>query len=134
MNPLLPDVKSQYSYIYSVAGKCRHILMEEIGMKLSEAEVGDIAICLIAAMERLRLFETPKKKILVVCSAGVVTAWLLVSRCEPNSQMLKLSMLFRPVNWKTEKNLMGIDFIVSTIPSKNKGYSFQTGKPIIEFR
>ena len=64
-NPLLPDVKSQYSYIYSVAGKCRHILKEEIGMKLSEAEVGDIAICLIAAMERLRLLERPTKKILL---------------------------------------------------------------------
>ena len=79
-NPLLREVKSQYPYVYSVAKQSSLILADHLGRELTEAEIGDIAICLIASMERLRLLDRLTKKVLVVCSAEVVTAWLLVSR------------------------------------------------------
>jgi lichenan operon transcriptional antiterminator len=79
-NPLLREVKSQYPYIYSVAKQSSVILAERLGRELNEVEIGDIAICLIAAMERLRMLGRLTNKVLVVCSVGVATAWLLVSR------------------------------------------------------
>jgi len=130
-NPLLPDVKSQYSYIYSVAGKCRNVLKEELERELSEAEVGDIAICLIAAMERLRLLDTLKKKILVVCSAGVVTAWLLVSRLRTEFPDAEVVDVISARELENRKNFDGIDFIVSTIPLKIKDIPSKQVNPLL---
>ena len=130
-NPLLREVKSQYPYIYSVARQSGLILTEQLGRELNEAEVGDIAICFIAAMERLRLLDRPIKKVLVVCSAGVITAWLLVSRLRAEFPDVEVVEVVSAHELENRKYFDGIDFIVSTIPLKIKDIPSRQVNPLL---
>jgi transcriptional antiterminator len=130
-NPLLREVKSQYPYIFSVARQSNLFLAGKLGRDLNEAEVGDIAICFIAAMERLRLMDRITKKVLVVCSAGVVTAWLLVSRLRAEFPDVEVVEVVSAIELESRKYFEGIDFIVSTIPIKIKDIPSRQVNPLL---
>jgi transcriptional antiterminator/mannitol/fructose-specific phosphotransferase system IIA component (Ntr-type) len=130
-NPLLRDVKSHYPYFYSVARQSSLVLADQIGRELSEMEVGDLAICLIASMERLRLLDKVTKKVLVVCSAGVVTAWLLVSRLRAEFPDVEVVEAISALELENRKRFEGIDFIVSTIPLKIKDIPSRQVNPLL---
>jgi mannitol/fructose-specific phosphotransferase system IIA component (Ntr-type) len=130
-NPLLREVKSQYQYIYSVARQSSRILAERLGRELSEAEIGDIAICFIASMERLRLLDRLTKKVLVVCSAGVVTAWLLVSRLRAEFPDVEVVEVISALELENRRSFDGIDFIVSTIPLRIKNIPSRLVNPLL---
>jgi mannitol operon transcriptional antiterminator len=130
-NPLLREVKSQYPYIYSVATQSIPILRERLGRELTEGEVGDIAICLIAAMERLRLLDKLSKKVLVVCSSGAITAWLLVSRLRTEFPDIEVVDVISVLELENRKYFEGIDFIVSTIPLKIKNIPSMHVNPLL---
>ena len=130
-NPLLSEVKSQYPYIFSVARQSSLILAGPLGRDLNEAEVGDIAICLIAAMERLRLMDKLTKKVLVVCSAGVITAWLLVSRLRAEFPDVEVVEVVSALELENRKYFDGIDFIVSTIPLRIKDIPSRQVNPLL---
>jgi len=130
-NPLLSEVKSQYPYIFSVARQSSLILTGSLGRDLYEAEVGDIAICLIAAMERLRLMDKLTKKVLVVCSAGVITAWLLVSRLRAEFPDVEVVEVVSALELENRKYFDGIDFIVSTIPLRIKDIPSRQVNPLL---
>lgn len=119
-NPLLQEVKNRYSYIYAVACQSSLVLSDRLGRKLTEAEIGYIAICFIASMERLRLLERLTKKVMVVCSAGVVTAWLLVSRLRAEFPDIEVVEIISALELENRKYFEGIDYIVSTIPLRIK--------------
>ena len=82
-------------------------------------------------MERLRLLDTLKKKILVVCSAGVVTAWLLVSRLRTEFPDAEVVDVISARELENRKNFDGIDFIVSTIPLKIKDIPSKQVNPLL---
>lgn len=130
-NPLLQDVKTQYSYVYSVARQSSVILKERLGRELNEVEIGDIAICLIAAMERLRLMGRLTKKVMVVCSAGVATAWLLVSRLRAEFPDVEVVEVISALELENRKSFGDIDFIVSTIPVKVKNLPSRQVNPLL---
>jgi mannitol operon transcriptional antiterminator len=130
-NPLLRDVKSQYPYIYSVARQSSFILTARLGRELSEAEIGDIAICFIASMERWRLSEKQRKKVLVVCTAGVVTAWLLVSRLRAEFPDVEVVEVISALELEGRKTFEGIEFIVSTVPLKIKYIPSRQVNPLL---
>jgi transcriptional antiterminator/mannitol/fructose-specific phosphotransferase system IIA component (Ntr-type) len=130
-NPLLRDVKSQYPYIYSVARQSSRFLADRLGRELNDAEVGDIAICFIASMERLRLLDRLTRKVLVVCSAGVVTAWLLVSRLRAEFQDVEVVDVISAHELENRRSFDGIDFIVSTIPLKIKNIPSRQVNPLL---
>jgi mannitol operon transcriptional antiterminator len=130
-NPLLRDVKSQYPYIYSVARQSSLIFADRLGRVLNEAEIGDIAVCFIASMERLRLLDRITKKVLVVCSAGVVTAWLLVSRLRAEFPDVDVVEVISAHELENRKHFEGIDFIVSTIPLRIKDIPSRQVNPLL---
>jgi transcriptional antiterminator len=130
-NPLLREVKSQYPYIFSVARQSSLFLTGKLGRDMNEAEVGDIAICLIAAMERLRLMDRLTKKVLVFCSAGVVTAWLLVSRLRAEFPDVEVVEVVPAIELESRKYFEGIDFIVSTIPIRIKDIPSMQVNPLL---
>lgn len=130
-NALLSEVQARYPYFYSVASKGRHILSEWIGRELSEDEIGDIAICLIASMERMRFLDKISKRILVVSSAGVVTAWLLVSRLRAEFPDVMVVDVVSALELENRRNFDGIDYIVSTIPVKIRDIPSRQVDPLL---
>jgi mannitol operon transcriptional antiterminator len=115
-NPLLQEVKSRFPYVFAVARQSSLIVADRLRRDLTEAEVGDIAVCLIAAMERLRQSDRPTRKVLVVCSEGAATAWLLVSRLRTEFPDIDVVDAISALELENRKHFDGIDFIVSTIP------------------
>ena len=129
--PLLDEVKMQFPYVYSVARQSSAFLTEQLGIDLDEGEIGNIAACLIAAMERLRQSDQPKKRVLVVCSEGAVTAWLLVSRLRAEFPDVEVVEVISALELESRKYLDGIDVIVSTIPLKIKNIPHRQVNPLL---
>jgi mannitol/fructose-specific phosphotransferase system IIA component (Ntr-type)/galactitol-specific phosphotransferase system IIB component len=82
-------------------------------------------------MERLRLLDRPTKKVLVVCSAGVITAWLLVSRLRAEFPDVEVVEVVSAHELENRKYFDGIDFIVSTIPLKIKDIPSRQVNPLL---
>ena len=130
-HPLLKEVKDQYPYVYSVAARCSLFLTERLGRAMTQIEIGDVAICLVAAMERLRLLERRTRKVLVVCSAGAVTAWLLVSRLRAEFPNVEVVEVISALDLESRKHLEGVDFIVSTIPLRARNIPTLQVRPLL---
>lgn len=78
INPLAKEVRAMYPKVYTVAAECSESVERLAGVHLPPGEVAYLAMHLGAAVERLR--ARPSRRVLVVCSEGIATAWLLVSR------------------------------------------------------
>jgi transcriptional antiterminator/mannitol/fructose-specific phosphotransferase system IIA component (Ntr-type) len=130
-NPLIGEVKNQYPYIFSVARQNSVAFKDQLGRELSEVEIGHIAICLIAAMERLRLLGRISRKVMVVCSAGVVTAWLLVSRLRAEFPDVEVVEVISALGLENRKCFDDIDFIVSTVPVRIKNLPSRRVNPLL---
>ncbi len=130
-NGLLRDVKIQFPYAYSVAKEVSALLTSWLGRDLEEAEIGDIAICFIAAMERLRRVDIPTKKVMVVCAEGTVTAWLLVSRLRAEFPDVEVVEVISARELEDRKRASGVDFIVSTIPLRQNGIPIMHVSPLL---
>ena len=77
-NPLAEEVRAMYPEVCEVATECSRAVERVTGVRLPADEVVFLAMHLGAAIERLR--ARPRRRVLVVCSEGIATAWLLVSR------------------------------------------------------
>lgn len=118
--PLLESLKDRYPYVHSVVVQGSAAFADSLGRRLTEMEIGKIMLCLISAMERLSMFEKAKKKVLVVCSAGVATAWLLVSRLRAEFPDIEVVDVISVLDLENRKKFDGVDFIVGTAPVKVK--------------
>ncbi len=127
----LQELKNRYPYVYSVAMQSCISVPDVLGRQLNEAEIGEITLCLIAAMERLRLFDKVAKKVLVVCSAGMATGWLLVSRLRAEFPEIEVVDVISVLELENRKNFEGIDFIVGTVPIKVKNILSRQVNPLL---
>lgn len=114
VNPLLSEIKTKYSMIFN-AVKCNISILEDIiGMKVSEDEIGYIAIHFIPIMETKDYQGNHYPNIVVVCNSGIGTSYLLTTKLcslyEVN--VIKTIALYELKETLTHYN---IDAIVSTI-------------------
>jgi mannitol operon transcriptional antiterminator len=114
-NPLLSEMKKNYPYLMEVANRSSKFLEETLNQKISDDELGYIAMHLGAAMERLKSSVRELKRICVVCPEGISTSWLLVSKLQSTFKNIEI------VNVISTRELMktnhkGIDAVISTVP------------------
>ncbi len=116
-NPLLSEIKQNYSSIYGVSWLINGIFKKYIGKKVGEDEIGYITLHIAAAIERSR----KKIKVAVVCTTGIGSSQLLTIRLEeafPQLQIEAVSMT-EITSYQAEQ----VDLILSTIPlNTNKPY------------
>lgn len=115
-NPLLADLKKEYSYIYKVAEDCTDIINQGGKFSLQEDEVGYIAMYLAAGLERMCIPLQSKKRVLVVCNTGGATASLLVSRIRTEFQDIKIIGVMSNRELASKKNLLDYNLVICTIP------------------
>lgn len=116
-NFLLEEIKKQYPYIFMVAEKTSKILESRLGRRVPESEIGFLAMHFGAAMERLRTFSSPRKRVLVVCGGGCATAWLLVSRMRAEFPELDVIDVQSAMDFANKKiSPPEADLIITTIP------------------
>jgi len=119
-NILLPEIREKYPYIYMVAEKSVSVLEEKFGIKVTDAEIGFIAMHLGAAMERLRTVHKENFRALVVCGGGCATAYMLVSRIQAEFPEIEISEVCSMLELTKEKILLlNPDLIITTVPLEN---------------
>nr|WP_280953680.1 PTS sugar transporter subunit IIA [Symbiobacterium terraclitae] len=79
-NPLLDEVRAKYPAACLAAQDVGRALSAIWGLKVPDPEVGYLAIHIAAAMEREKLRRRPPPRALLVCSSGVGTSSLLLTR------------------------------------------------------
>jgi len=110
------DVQSRYPYIYGVAKQSTAVFEQVAGKTLPDEEVGYIAMYLAAAMERLRPAGGIKARILVICNAGVASAWMLVSRLRSELPTAEVVAVMSALELQGRVSAREVDLIVSTVP------------------
>ncbi len=114
-NPLLTDIKERFPLAFSMAMDTSSILAAHYGNRLSDDEVGYIALAFALALERQKT-EMPRKNILVVCASGQGSARLLEYRYREEFGALVDKVITCDVSHVDAIDLKGIDYIFTTVP------------------
>ncbi len=109
-NPLLEDVKRDYPALFSLVSEAvEKVFVQE---NVPDEEVGFVAMHFGAALDRAQ--GNFPRSVLVLCSGGIATSKMLVSRLEksfPQIQNIRNSSLFE----LAELNTGDFDLVVSTV-------------------
>ncbi|MFS8513542.1 MAG: BglG family transcription antiterminator [Planifilum fulgidum] len=114
-NPMLEDIKKHYPLAFEAGVIAGMALEEETGIKISEDEVGYLALHLGVAIERKKSTTAPKR-CLIVCASGLGTAQLiyykLKNRFGSRLDVVGTTEYYNLHRW----DLRDIDFVISSIP------------------
>lgn len=113
-NPLQSEVQKRYPDVFEVAAA----ILAEVGPMEGEGippeEIGFLTMYLAGSLERLRLRE--KRRVTVVCPAGMATAWILVSRLLAEFPQLEVTQVVSKAAFEHLPDGGTADLVVSTVP------------------
>lgn len=114
VNPLLSEIKTKYSAVFYAVNSNISILEDIIGMKVSEDEIGYIAIHFIPIMETKNYQGNHYPNIVVVCDSGIGTSYLLTTKL---CSLYEVNVIKTIALYELKETLAhyNIDAIVSTI-------------------
>ncbi|MBF7096044.1 BglG family transcription antiterminator [Alkalibacter mobilis] len=134
-NPLLEQIKEQYSDVYRLSVKVCELLGELLERSVPEEEIGFIAMHLGAYLERFKSSEIEKSDILVVCPSGLGTSRLLTSKI--NKEIKEVRVL-GTTSIEESENLIAmyptIDMVVSTVDLGERDYDYVVVSPLLNER
>jgi transcriptional antiterminator len=119
-NPLLSEIKDKFPSIFGASWATSILFEKKFGIRITEEEIGYLTIHIGAALERMK---SPARAI-VVCSSGIGTSQLVVSRLEKRVRNLEI-VAVSSVHDVEKYSKDDYDFIISTIP-----FNFP-GKPVL---
>ncbi|MBU3180237.1 BglG family transcription antiterminator [Clostridium psychrophilum] len=115
-NPLLEEIKANYTDLMRISTKCAEIVENHIGIKMPEAEIAFIAMHLGAAIENSQTFIKPIYRVAIACATGMGTSRLLATRIESEYENIQIvdiiSAIYIEESFLRENE---IDFIISTV-------------------
>lgn len=115
-NPLLDEIKSFYSHLYTLGEKCSAPIEKLLGFKMPESEIAYIAMHLGAAIENIEGADKRIYRVAIACTSGIGTSRLLATRIEREYEHIEVADIVSTLNleeeWLREK---GIEFIISTV-------------------
>ncbi|MGY0354310.1 BglG family transcription antiterminator [Enterococcus avium] len=119
-NPLLPEIKKNFSYAFELAVLATNNSTWLSEFEFTEDDIGYLALHIAAAIERRKEFEINKKRVLVVCGQGVSTSRLIEAMLKKRfSDKLEVVDTISYAVYQT-KELTDIDLLISTIPLQDK--------------
>jgi len=113
-NPLLEEIKTNYTQIYNVAVKSVVPIEKELGISIPDSEIAYIAMHIGASVERNKK-NLVKYNVIVVCATGMGTATLLSTRLQNEYQNLNIVDVVSSFNLEKAIEANSVDFIISTI-------------------
>ncbi|MGI5858609.1 MAG: BglG family transcription antiterminator [Tepidanaerobacteraceae bacterium] len=116
-NPILQEIKSNYTNIFEVVKNSLRPLEEYIGSMIPDEEIGFITIHIGAALERNKMVNSSMYKAVVVCGTGVGTAKLLSSRIVSKFANIKIMDTIASRQIKEFSKDKELDLIISTVPT-----------------
>lgn len=121
-DPLMDDVKRVYPEAYKITYESVAEINDKFGVVIDEDEVGYLTMHLVASLEQLRVLSRIKKKVVIICSAGVATSKLLASRVITEFPDIDITGVMSYFEYKNSLGVLEHDFVITSvpIPSKNK--------------
>lgn len=114
-NSIVDEIMKENYEIVKAVRKELPLLTQYIGRKITEAEIGYIAVHVCAAIERKKNKEIAFH-VIVACNSGIGTSQLLLEKLKRhfNFHIVDIISSHEAKNLETEK----ADFIISTVPLK----------------
>lgn len=115
-NPLLEDIKRDYSYFYKGVEKICVVLKDIVDTDLiPESEIAYITMHIASAVERNLMINTDIN-VVVSCPTGIGTSRFLVTKIQKNFHNIKVIDTISAININ-EENLkkQNVDLIISTV-------------------
>jgi transcriptional antiterminator len=113
-NPLQHEVHKRYPDVFDVATRVLADVGPMAGAPVPPEEIGFLTMYLAGSLERLRLRE--KRRVTVVCPAGMATAWILVSRLLAEFPQLDVVKVVSKAAFEHLTDDVGTDLVISTVP------------------
>ena len=111
-NPILEDIKKEFSAIYGLVGLVTLDTLEKYNIRaISPDEIGYLTFYFQAAVEQ----NMKQKRVLVVCSSGVGSSHLLRGRIRHSFPEWDIADVISTGRLKAGYDLKDIDLIISTI-------------------
>lgn len=110
-NPILPEIKEKYPSIFGASWASSVLFEKHFGLKVTEEEIGYIAIHIGAALERLDY----KVKAIIVCNSGIGTAQLIATRLKKEITGLEIVGITSVYELSKSKS-EDFHIVISTVP------------------
>lgn len=110
-NPLIKEIKSKYSAMFSIVTLSIEMLQSDLLNNLNDDEIGFLTIHFQAAVER----SMEQKRVIIVCPEGIGFSRLLAHRIERYMSSIRIVDIV-PLRKLNEMDLSCIDFVISTVP------------------
>ena len=124
-NPMLGDIKTNYSLAYLIASEANTVLKTYYNKEISDDEVGFLALLFQIALEENN--EKRKKlNILIVCGSGKTTSKLLMHKYKKEFADYIENIYTTDLIMLKEFDFSKVDYIFSTVP-----IVFQVPVPIV---
>ncbi len=127
-NPILKDIKTQYTMAYNLAVTASDELRKHYNKNIKEDEIGYFALHFNLALERKKEL-CDKKNILIVCGTGRGTAQLLLYQFKKNFGKYLNQIQTCDILGVKNVDFKNIDYVITTIPIK-----YSVPVPILEIK
>lgn len=116
-NPLLQEIKENYSFPYAVAAHASTVLSEYFHTIVPEEEIGFLALCFALSLKRQGR-ERYKHNILLVCASGAGSAKLFEYRFREVFGEYLNRVETCDIGSLPQRDFSEIDYVFSTVPVK----------------
>lgn len=113
-NPILKEIKEEYSFPYAVATQAATVLSEYFHVMVSEDEIGYLAVCFALSLERHK--QSRKRNILLVCASGEGTSKLFEYRFKETFKDYLNTVETCDITSLPTRDFSQIDYIFTTVP------------------
>lgn len=129
--PTITEIEREYPRALEISLLIASDLRREFGTSLSEAEIGELALFVCAAIERRRGPAQPKKvRVAIVCAAGKGGSQLLSAKIERTFTDLEILGVF-PGYRLAEVQTLSPDLVLSTVPLEGTGLNILQVSPLL---
>lgn len=122
-NPLLNTIKTNFPLAFDITLTCTAKIFNKPPYILTEDEVGYVSLHIGAAIERCFSGSLQNKSVILVCGSGQATTRMLEARLnvffKDKLTIVRKASYNEFINY-TKRELLNIDFVISTIPLKSE--------------
>lgn len=114
-NPILKDLKKEYSDIFAITKEAASVIAKELDCSIPDSEIGYLTMHIASALEN-KNFYFKKIKTLIVCSSGIGSSRILAARLKTVPFDLEIKAEISALNIEKYLDKNQIDLIISTVP------------------
>jgi len=131
-NPLLPNIKKMYPYLFNMVLLALNEIKETYELEVPEDEAAYLVLHFQASIERLKESREKQRRTLIVCHMGVGMSHLLQAKIEQHYQDIQVSACIGKAELRDYLRNNEVDFIISTVELEKVNIPYITISPLLE--